>query len=113
MNTSAGTAIQPWAGLILGALAWSVNTQLGEMLPYSDCVASVRSSPLYSAALGLLALAGAGWSWFGVRQAHALTAGELPSPRFSSSVAALAGLIFAFAIGLQGAASILLSGCER
>jgi hypothetical protein len=110
MTRSFGAALQTWSGLILGAAAWIANTQLGEILPYRDCGASLRASFLSSAAMAVVALTGAGLS-FGVRRGS--KSDKQATARFNAGLSALGGLVFAFAIGLQGAASWLLTGCER
>ena len=99
------------AGLLIAAAAWAINTQLGEILPYADCRNQSRWSAIVSF-LGLAAacLAGAlSWRWNQRRLAPPLTAAST----FIASMGALSALVFAFALSMQGIASLVLSGCER
>ena len=100
------------AGLLIAAAAWAINTQLGEILPYADCRNQSRWSAIV-AFLGLAAacLAGAvSWRWANqTRLAAPLTAAST----FIASMSALSALLFAFALSMQGVASLVLDGCER
>jgi hypothetical protein len=93
------------SGLIAAGLFWAVNLQLGEMLPELQCryrIAILGLTSIIAAAVSLLSgyvswrsssPGGAGWFW--------------------SRLCALAALLFAFALLLQGAAGFMLSGCEK
>jgi hypothetical protein len=104
------TVTRQWArgaGLLVGPVLWAVNMQASQILPYVDCVASFRSSLALSMVSAMLTLA-AGWvSWRG-RGAASNSAGQ-----FVAIVGILAALVFAFALVLQAAAGVVLSGCER
>jgi len=108
MNCSATSrALRECAGLLVGAGIWAINTQLGEIWPYFDCRAEVRWSAIASfTAASMVVLAGC-VSWQSVLDR------TNPSFRFLGSVSGLAALLFAFALAMQGAASLVLSGCER
>ncbi|CCD85405.1 protein of unknown function [Bradyrhizobium sp. ORS 285] len=99
-----------WAGLVIGGLAWAANTQLGEMLPTTDCISTISPSPIVSAALLVVVLAAAGLSWWLDGKPSAQADRTLP---FASRLSALTALMFAFALLLQAIASLVLSGCER
>ena len=100
-----------WTGLVVAALAWAINTQLGQILPYLDCQREAR----FSAAASLIGAVAAGLasviSW--------RSAGwpEMAVPNrtvaFVALMSAMAGSVFAFALSMQGVASLVLSGCER
>jgi hypothetical protein len=83
--------------------------QLGQILPYQDCIARLPVLAPISWAFALMSLASGYVSWRASRQAF-----DLPHvPAFIGSLSGLAGLLFAFALALQGLASTVLSGCER
>lgn len=100
-----------WTGLLVAGLAWAINTQLGQILPYLDCQREAR----FSAAASLIGAATAGLagvvSWRSAGRPEAAAAGRTSA--FIGSLSALAALVFAFALAMQGVASLVLSGCER
>jgi hypothetical protein len=101
-----------YAGLIGGPALWAVNTQAGQILPYSDCATHLRLSASLSFALALLVLGTAVTSW----RARALPPPDFASARtqrFVAVLGCLTALVFAFALLLQAAAGIALTGCER
>lgn len=95
------------AGLSIGGLLWAANTQLGEILPYPECRMRIALLALTSLALGLGAIGTGLLSWRTRRPADAAV------DVFLSRLGIMAALLFTFAIALQGAASLVLSGCER
>jgi hypothetical protein len=100
------------AGLLIAPLAWAIDTQLGEILPYLDCQHRARWSAIAAFSGMLLACLAAIMSWRSTsraRMAALLTA----TSGFLGALSALSALIFAFALSLQGIASLVLSGCER
>jgi hypothetical protein len=98
----------PWTGAVVGACAWAAATQAGQILPYADCADGGSRTALACAAAVPIALAGAWISWISDEKP-----GEDRTAGFAGRVAALAGLVFAFALGLQGAASVLVPACAR
>ena len=100
------------AGLLIAPAVWAVNMQLGEILPNIDCIHQSRWSAIISF-VGATAAVFAGaisWRWADrARFAAPLTA----TSGFVASLGALATLVFAFALSMQGIASLVLSGCER
>jgi hypothetical protein len=106
------TRLLTWAGLWAGGLAWAVNTQLGQILPLSDCTRQLHLSAFFSLALAGLALIGA-FASFSMTRDRPAGFGSPQTLRFDAGVSALAALIFVFALLLQLAASWMLTGCER
>ena len=94
-----------WTGLIVAPLLWSVNTQLGLILPYAECGSRTRPALIGSVLAVLLSLAAAAVSW--------RSAWPGPTGRFWSGVCALFGVVLAFALLLQADAALMLTGCER
>jgi hypothetical protein len=86
--------------------------QLGQILPYPDCARQSRLSAIISfIGVGAAVIAAAiSWHWADrARMAAPLTA----TSSFLAWLGALSALIFAFALSMQGIASLVLSGCER
>jgi uncharacterized membrane protein YqjE len=100
------------AGLALASAAWAVNTQLGEILPWLDCRHQARYSALASLAGLLLTGVSTIISWRAASRAQD-TAPFTATSGFIGATSALSALVFAFAISMQGIASLVLSGCER
>jgi hypothetical protein len=99
------------AGLSIAPTVWTINMQLGQILPYIDCAQQSRLSAIYSFAGSAVALLAGGlsWSWTQRQRITFLTV----ISRFIARVSGLSALIFAFALSMQGVASLVLSGCER
>jgi hypothetical protein len=95
------------AGLSIGGLVWAINTQLGEMLPHPECRTRIALLALTSLAMAVAALSAA------LLSRRKREPGEVAVDVFLSRLGIMAGLLFAFAIALQGAASLVLTGCER
>jgi hypothetical protein len=96
-----------YAGLVVAPLVWAINTQLGQILPYVDCQTRVSWSAIATAVAMLFALASAWISWKGLART------EPPALTFVSQISILTALAFAFALLLQGAATLLLDACTR
>lgn len=96
-----------WAstGFIVAVFLWSLNMQLGEMLPEPQCRSEGHQLGWTSLAALLLSLASAYVSW------------QSPWPSraglFWSRLCALLALLLAFALLLHMAAGFILSGCEK
>lgn len=99
--------ITNFAGLFFAPMAWLINTQLGQILPAADC--ADRMSVTAVAAFGSAAVAAA----CAVLSQRSSGAGVSRLSGFVASVSTLTALIFAFALLLQGAASVLLSPCAH
>lgn len=93
-------------GLLVAPAVWAINTQLGLMLPYADCGSASHGSIILSFAAFLMAAASALISFRG--HAHASR-----TSLFIMRLSVLVGLAFAFALILQGAATLLINPCER
>jgi hypothetical protein len=107
---STTTKLMAWAGLIVGGVAWAGNTQLGEILPTADCIGRHHLSAIISFAGAIVVLASGGVSW---RLDGRTSAGDDRTLPFAARLSALAALVFTFALLMQGAASLVLTGCEH
>lgn len=109
--------ILPCLGLIVGPSVWALNTQLGQILPYAQCGLPLPVTALLSTASAAVSLLAGFLSWRGVGgPPKADEAGRSAFPASFPLIVGLSGLfglIFAFALLMQGAASLWLSGCER
>lgn len=94
------------AGLALPPALWSLNNQLGQILPYAECGLSWRPGAWLSALFTALSLGGAWLAWRGAGQRTGSTALLL---RLGAGL----GLMLALALLLQGLSALLLTGCER
>jgi hypothetical protein len=92
-------------GLIVAPLLWAANSQLGQILPYSECGSRYRPALIASIVAVLLSLTAAAVSW--------RSPWPGPTGRFWSLVCTLLGVVFAFALLLQAGAAFMLTGCER
>jgi hypothetical protein len=112
MSTSRhAIALANWAGLLVAGLAWAVNTQFGQILPYVDCQREARFSAAVSLVGAVAAALACLVSWRSA--ARPATAATARTAAFVASMSAMAGLVFAFALSMQAVASLVLSGCER
>ncbi len=94
-------------GLILAPTLWALNTQIGQILPYADCEQRANWSLGTSAVLAAAALGSTVLSYW---------VGDSPKARTASFLSRLSftvGLIFVFALVMQGAAAALLNPCQR
>jgi hypothetical protein len=108
--------LQRSAGFVLGPLAWTVNTELGQVLPHAECGTLIPTSALISVVAMALALLGAHLSWRVSRTRVSADPHYIEgrtSMRFLDQLGALVGLTFAFALALQSAAAFIVSPCER
>ena len=99
-----------WASLVATPLVWALNVQLGQLLPYLDCSRHTRLSAIVSAVATVIAV-GAGLLALQNVSRAGVTAGR--TMRFVVNLGGLMSLLFAFALVLQFAAGVVLSGCER
>lgn len=95
-----------YGGLAVPSLAWTIETELGQVTPYIDCQRHASWTPALSAAL-LVASAVAIVMSFRYRPQTAAI------ERFIAYGGCLIALAFVFALVLQGAASLLLDPCQR
>jgi len=109
VNASTRTAsFAIWAGLVIGPMAWAINTQLGQVLPDVACRSARNAPALISFALTVLAVAAAAAPW---RASRLLKNARTRS--FVGMLSSLMALLFAYALALQGLSSMMLTGCER
>jgi hypothetical protein len=107
-----------WAGLYAGPGAWAVSTQTNYALVPWVCAHKINLIPVLALVLAAIALGGAFLSW---RSWHSplvegteIGAGIPEAPRpFLGALGALLGILFALVILTQGAAGLVLNGCER
>ena len=107
-----------WAGVFAGPVAWGINTQANYALVPWVCAHKIPLVPILSLVLAAAALAGAVLSWLSwnrpavkASETHAGIA-EAPRP-FLGAVGVLISVLFALVILTQGAAGLVLNGCER
>lgn len=104
------------AGAIVGPTLLVVTTELGQILPYATCGSPVHSPALVAFGAALLAIAASLISWRAAQPnmtPRGVTSAYPTSFGFVGRLSALAGLIFAYALALQGFSAIVLTGCER
>jgi hypothetical protein len=94
-----------YAGLIISPTAWATSTQLAQILPYGDCVSDAGWTAFVVAVAAAIAAGAAFLSW--QQKSHVISR----THRAMTYVATFSGLSFAFALILQGAATLLLSPC--
>jgi hypothetical protein len=103
-----------YAGLTIGPVAWAINTQLGQILPYLECSSRLPLLAGTSIVLAVLSLAAGYLAWrCDLDNSDALPADVAETPSFIAMLNALAGALFAFPLLLQALSSMVLTGCER
>ncbi|MCJ2877216.1 hypothetical protein JUM41_23465 [Rhizobium pusense] len=95
------------AGLFGGPLIWAFNTQLGQILPAVDC----GSRTGFTAVAAFLSAGIAVTCGVLSERGRSFTASRMAM--FLMSLGVLVALVFAFALLLQGAATLLLNPCAR
>lgn len=114
MNARSASLL-PCAGLVLGPGAWAANTQASQFLPIGACQAGTAYSLALTGACLFCALLGAGVSlrqWLMVGRSPARRQSAYPrSFEFVSAVGAFVGAVVAFALLLQGLASLTVPPC--
>jgi hypothetical protein len=98
-------------GLLVASAVWIINTELGQLLPYIDCERDVRLSAAASFVGVVSACLAGAISWRAASRAKPFA--HLATLELVGSVSALSALVFAFALSMQGIASLVLNGCER
>jgi hypothetical protein len=101
------SSLARYAGLIWAPLIWGANTQLGLILPHVDCQRHAVLTLLCACLAVVLAFGSAFVSHRGREAA------ESRLQIFLGWLSVLSGLVFALALVYQGAASLLLTACER
>jgi hypothetical protein len=118
MNTETLTrfGLAPSAGLVAPPLLWAANTLAGQILPYVECDAfKITAATSFLAASLSLAVAYVSWRTVQRNPSECSPEGMVSpaSLRFVGLLGVLNGALFAFALVLQGASSLVLTGCER
>jgi hypothetical protein len=99
-------ALAPWAGLVVGLVAFSVVHQFGSDGTFNDCDAASPGPVLIVALLGVLACAGSAFaSWRGMRGSGN------ESRRVMAVVSIGLGVLFVFGILLAMIATLVLPPC--
>ena len=104
-----------WAGLAAGPGAWAVNLQANYAAVPWICAHRVNFIPVVALVLALVAAAGALLSWRHWRVAPSGEhdgVGGTPS-HLLAGMSVLMGVLFGLVILTQGAAALVLTGCER
>jgi hypothetical protein len=97
------------AGMLLEPGIWAVNMELGQILAYPECRGGFRFSMVATFLSAAIALLGAFLSY----RSSSFHGKQSGPSGFLGSVCALLGCVFAFALLLQGASTLVLMGCER
>lgn len=93
------------SGLLVSPALWVANSQAGLILPPLECHAELGLAPIASFVLALVSAMSASCSF-------AVIGGTAPRlRRFIALASGLAGLVFTYALLLQGAASVLVDRC--
>jgi hypothetical protein len=103
-----------WAGLAAGPAAWGINLQLNYAASSWICGHGTLAVLLVSGGLAAVSALGAALSWRSWRASP--SEGELTdgvSFRLVAGLSVFLGALFAVAILAQGAAALILTGCER
>jgi hypothetical protein len=102
-------------GFFAGPAAWALHQQIGYMLVPVSCHSRTLLVPIVTVLAVALALAGGYFSWMPWRAAEdaETTSNAMRTHRFLAQLSALFAVLFAFAILLQGAATLFLNGCQR
>jgi hypothetical protein len=107
----------PLIGLLVGAAAWAISTQLSYSLVSISCDSAAGLVPLIATISLTVAIVGGALSLPASSALEGPTVqvggGDARPRRFFAVISALAALIFALAILLQGVASLIVSGCQR
>ncbi|MEZ2224012.1 hypothetical protein [Rhizobium sp. RCC_161_2] len=96
-----------YGGLTIAPLVWAINTQLGLILPHVDCHSRARWSVVASAGAVFLVMVSVAVSGAGSMS------GEPRTRLFVRYLSIVTGLVFAFALILQGEAAWLFYACEH
>jgi hypothetical protein len=99
-------------GLVVAPALWALNMQAGQILPYDDCASGMHLSGIVPLVSVLVASGSALVSWRAGTPPK-MEEGAARPLRFVATLSTLAALLFAFALLLQGAAGLMLTGCER
>jgi hypothetical protein len=106
-----------WAGLAFGASAVAFNTEVGYSLVSANCAQAkviVLSTAIISVSVVLIGGLLSAPAWFARSAPGIDEPPERAAPRgMIAGVGVLAALLFSLIIVLQGAAALLIQGCQR
>lgn len=106
-----------WAGLVLGTIAVAFNTQAGYYLVAAYCAEArliVLSSAIASLAVALIGFLLSFPAWYSWSAPRINETPATAAPRgMLAGVSVLAALLFSLVIVLQGAAGLIIHGCQR
>ena len=107
----------PLIGLLVGAAAWAISTQLSYSLVSISCDSAAALVIVIGTICMTVAIVGGALSLPASsaleRPAVQVGGGDARPRRFFALISALAALIFTLAILLQAVASLIISGCQR
>jgi hypothetical protein len=101
------------AGFFAAPAAWAVHQQVSYMLVPVSCETRIMLVPVVTLLSVLVAIAGGYLSWMPWHRAEQRKDGGDAIQRFLAQLSAAFAVLFAFAILLQGAATLFLNGCQR
>ena len=104
------------AGFFAGPFAWAVHQQGNYMLVPVSCHERMMFLPMVTLATAAIALIGGSFSYGAWRRLGPPGGEENPernNHRFLVGLSLLMTALFVFAILMQGAATLILSGCQR
>jgi hypothetical protein len=106
-----------WAGLALGPACWVVSTQLNYALVPWFCGRGLNIAPVIAAALVVISLVGALWSWlaWGRYEGPGLHIPEQDGRPHDllCGIGVAAGVLFGMVVAMQGVAGLILDPCLR
>jgi len=94
-------------GLVMAPIVWAVNMQLGQILPHVDCRLGLSWTTIATLGAAFIAVGTLLLTYLSKR------ADSSRDGLFIARLSLMTGAAFAFALVLQGAATLLLSPCER
>jgi hypothetical protein len=95
-----------YAGPVLPPTAWAINTQLGQILPYTDCNSGISWTSIGAIAAIVVAAAG-------ILACYGVSGQTSRTGVFVGRVSLFFGLTLSFALFLQAAAALLVNPCAR
>ena len=106
-----------WAGLAAGPACWAIDTQLNYALVHWVCARGLNILPIIAAALALISLAGALWSWLAWDRHHGPGL-QIPEQdghphHLLCGIGVASGVLFAMVVAMQGIAGLIIDPCLR
>jgi hypothetical protein len=101
--------LQQCAGLLVPPFLWAVNTQMGLILSAFEGPRNVVIAAALSVAAAILSLTAGLVSWRVVVSRGLPETGHPNSASFVGGLGGLSGLVFAFALALQAASTVVVA----